>query len=110
MWRLACRFRQADCRRYREMGEGREGRRDQTHGLTTALELAERRCVNPQPPVPGTWQANIDDLKANRLWRSLTARDSSRMHIFLRGLELVGEVVRENDPPVVLNEAPRARN
>jgi hypothetical protein len=57
----------------------------------------ERRCVNPDHLFLGTWRANTDDLKAKRLRRSLTARDSSRMHIFLRGLELVGEVVWENE-------------
>ena len=56
----------------------------------------ERRCVNPDHLFLGTWQANMDDLKAKRLRRSQAA-DTGRMHIFIRGLELVGDVTWENE-------------
>jgi hypothetical protein len=56
----------------------------------------ERRCVNPEHLFLGTRQVNMDDLKAKRL-RRRTAADTGRMHIFLRGLELAGDVTWEND-------------
>jgi len=56
----------------------------------------ERRCVNPDHLFLGTWQVNMDDLKAKRLRRSAAA-DTGRLHIFIRGLELVGDVTWEND-------------
>ena len=56
----------------------------------------ERRCVNPDHLFLGTRQVNMDDLKAKRLRRSAAA-DTGRMHIFIRGLELVGDITWEND-------------
>jgi hypothetical protein len=51
----------------------------------------ERRCVNPEHLFLGTRQVNMDDLRAKRLRRSAAA-DSGRLHIFIRGRELVGDV------------------
>jgi len=56
----------------------------------------ERRCVNPNHLFLGTRKVNMDDLKAKRLRRSAAA-DSGRMHIFIRGLHLVGDVTWKND-------------
>jgi hypothetical protein len=56
----------------------------------------ERRCVNPDHLFLGTWQANVDDLKAKRLRRSAAA-DTGRLHVFIRGRELVGDITWEND-------------
>ncbi len=56
----------------------------------------ERRCVNPDHLFPGTRQVNMDDLKAKRLRRSAAA-DTGRMHIFIRGLELVGDVTWDTE-------------
>jgi hypothetical protein len=60
-------------------------------GMLLCHRCDERRCVNPDHLFLGTWQVNMDDLKAKRLRRS-TAADTGRMHIFIRGLELVGDV------------------
>jgi hypothetical protein len=57
----------------------------------------ERRCVNPDHLFLGTRQVNMDDLKAKRLRRATAAADTGRMHIFIRGRELIGEVTWEND-------------
>jgi len=56
----------------------------------------ERRCVNPEHLFLGTRQANMDDLKAKRLRRAVVA-ESGRIHIFIRGRELVGRVTWEDD-------------
>jgi hypothetical protein len=39
----------------------------------------------------------MDDLKAKRLRRATAAADIGRIHIFIRGRELVGDVTWEND-------------
>ena len=58
----------------------------------------ERRCVNPDHLFLGDWRLNMADLKAKRLRRATAAAtDTGRIHIFIRGLELVGDVTREND-------------
>lgn len=64
-------------------------------GCMVCHRCDERRCVNPDHLFLGTRQVNMDDLKAKRLRRSAAA-DSGRLHIFLRGLELVGDVTWEN--------------
>ena len=51
-------------------------------------------CINPEHLFLGTRQANMDDLKAKRLRRSAAA-DTGRLHIFIRGRELVGDVTWE---------------
>src|SRR5262249_32645676 len=56
----------------------------------------ERRCVNPDHLFLGTWQANVDDLMAKR-WRRRQAADSGRLHVFIRGRELIGDITWEND-------------
>src|SRR5512143_1094869 len=56
----------------------------------------ERRCVNPDHLFLGDWRLNMADLKAKRLRRA-TAANSGRMHIFIRGQELVGDVTWENE-------------
>lgn len=65
-------------------------------GVMVCHRCDERRCVNPEHLFLGTRQANTDDLKAKRLRRSAAA-DTGRMHIFIRGQELVGDVIWEND-------------
>jgi hypothetical protein len=56
----------------------------------------ERRCVNPEHLFLGTRQVNMDDLRAKRLRRA-SAANTGRLHIFIRGRELVGDVTWEND-------------
>lgn len=56
----------------------------------------ERRCCNPDHLFLGTAETNMADLKAKRLRRHAAA-DTGRMHIFIRGLELVGDVTWEKD-------------
>ena len=65
-------------------------------GALLSHRCDERRCVNPDHLFLGTWQVNMDDLKAKRLRRSAAAV-TGRLHIFFRGLELVGDVTWEND-------------
>jgi hypothetical protein len=60
-------------------------------GAIVCHRCDERRCVNPEHLFVGTRQANMDDLKAKRLRRA-SAADTGRMHIFIRGRELVGDV------------------
>jgi hypothetical protein len=58
----------------------------------------ERRCVNPDHLFLGDWRLNMADLKAKRLRRATAAAaDTGRIHIFIRGQELVGDVTWEND-------------
>jgi hypothetical protein len=58
----------------------------------------ERRCVNPDHLFLGDGRLNMADLKAKRLRRATAAAtDTGRMHIFIRGQELVGDVTWEND-------------
>jgi hypothetical protein len=56
----------------------------------------ERRCVNPDHLFLGDWRLNMADLKAKRLRRATAAAtDTGRIHIFIRGQELVGDVTWE---------------
>jgi hypothetical protein len=58
----------------------------------------ERRCVNPDHLFLGDWRLNMADLKAKRLRRAMAAAaDTGRIHIFIRGQELVGDVTWETD-------------
>jgi len=58
----------------------------------------ERRCVNPDHLFLGDWRLNMADLKAKRLRRATAAaEDTGRIHIFIRGQELVGDVTWETD-------------
>lgn len=65
-------------------------------GMLLCRRCDERRCVNPDHLFPGTGQANVDDLMAKRLRRSAAA-DTGRLHIFIRGRELAGDVTGENE-------------
>jgi hypothetical protein len=67
-------------------------------GMFLCHRCDERRCVNPDHLFLGDWRLNMADLKAKRLRRATAAAaDSGRIHIFLRGQELVGDVTWETD-------------
>jgi hypothetical protein len=54
--------------------------------------------VNPDHLFLGDWRLNMADLKAKRLRRATAAaEDTGRIHIFIRGQELVGDVTWETD-------------
>jgi hypothetical protein len=60
-------------------------------GAIVCHRCGERRCVNPGHLFLGARQVNMDDLKTKRP-RGASAADTGRLHIFIRGRQLVGDV------------------
>jgi len=71
------------------------------HTQRPAGEIALSVSLGFEAPKPwpfflGTRKVNMDDLKAKRLRRSRAA-DTGRLHVFIRGRELVGDITWETD-------------